>query len=140
MRRHVKLWATLSVALTLFIALLSLAPAAAPSPQLGQAQVFSAFTLVGRIADISATTSSANTAIGANKAPVAVVYNTGSNWGYVALGTTAVTVTAANGIPVPPGSCVALNAVGMANIGAITAASTTTLQVAMGTGSLGGRC
>lgn len=112
------------------------APAAAqPAPQLGQSQVFNAFTLVGRITDISATTSTSNTAFGSLRAPVAMIFNTGSNWGYVALGALATTVTVANGIPVPPNSCVVVNANGMSNIAAITSTSTTTLQVALGTGS-----
>lgn len=131
MRRHVTL--VLAALAALFGS--ALPAAAQPAPQMGQAQVYNAFTLVGRITDLSVTTSSANTSFSALRAPVAMIFNTGSNWAYVALKASAATATVAAGIPVPPNSCVVVNASGMSNIAAITATSTTTLQVALGTGS-----
>ncbi len=121
----------------LLIALL-LAPLCAqaqPSPQNSQTQTFYAFTKIGRGTDISATTVSSRQALTA--APVAMVFNSGTNIGYVALGNSAAVAVATTGVPVPPGSCVALNATGATHIAGITASSTTTLQIVTGTGVFG---
>lgn len=114
-------------------ALLATPLAAQPTPQTNQQQVYNSFTQTARTPDISVSSSSTPTALGA-KAPVALVFNTGTVYAYVKLNVGTTTVTAAAGVPVPPGSCVALNATNQTYIAAITASGTTTLQVSMGSG------
>lgn len=99
------------------------------------------FVQSARTADLTATTSSSNVAFGVT-APTARVCNSSTTiTAYVALGTSsAVTVTAANGIPTPAGTCINLSAVGYSYIAGITGSSSATLQISLGSGiaSLGG--
>lgn len=111
-------------------------PAMAQADNLGQVQTFTNWQQLGRATDIAVTTVTQSEALG-TLAPVAVVYNTGTNWGYVNLSIGAGTVTAANGTPVPPGGCISMHATKQTYISAITATGTTTLQVALGIGSPG---
>jgi hypothetical protein len=105
---------------------------AQPKPAV-QSQVYSSWVQTGRAADIIATTTSFNEALG-TLAPVAVVYNQGINWAYVAPSTTSISqVTVASGIPIPPGSCAWIGLAGQTNIAAI-ATGDTTLQIALGYG------
>jgi hypothetical protein len=113
--------------------LASLGPAFAQPKPAVQSQVYSSWVQVGRASDISVTTSSFNEALG-TLAPVAVVYNQGINWAYVAPSTTSISqVTVASGIPIPPGSCAWIGLAGQTNIAAIGTGNTT-LQVALGYG------
>lgn len=132
-------WRRLKSAVCALAALmLSAVPGAAqiPQPVLQQGQVFGSFYLGARALDLSVTTTTGRVALGAN-APVAYVCNTGANVAYVALGDAAVTVTAAAGFPILAGQCASLFSTGATNIAGITAASTTTLQVASGWGAAG---
>ena len=99
----------------------------------GQVQTFHSWTQLGRATDISATTTSSSEALG-TKAPVAIIYNTGTTWAYVSLSTSSGTVTEANGIPVPPARCVALNATSQTYINAIMGTGSATLNVSLGEG------
>jgi hypothetical protein len=91
------------------------------------------FIQIARAADFSVTNTTANEALG-TVANTARVCNIGSNTGYVAFGGSSVTVTAANGFPIIAGTCANLSAVGYTYIAAITASSTTTLQISLGSG------
>lgn len=117
------------------LAILGVSAALAQSPPLqnGLTPTYTAYTQAARATDISATTTNFSEAL-PSAAPVAVIYNVGSAYAYVALGSGAVTVTAAGGIPVPPGGCTFLNARNMTFVGAITGSGTTTLQVSLGSG------
>lgn len=98
------------------------------------------FIQTARIADISVTNTTQNEALGV-AANTARVCNSGTtNTAYVALGGSTITVTASNGFPISAGTCANLSAVGFTYIAAITASSTTTLQISLGSGlaSLGG--
>lgn len=114
-------------------ALFGAAPALAQSPPIGLTPTFSSFGLVGRMTDISVTTSSQNPAIGMS-APVAVVYNIGASYAYVRPSSSSSTsVTVSTGIPVPPGTCAFVNTAGASYLAAIGSGATT-LQVALGYG------
>lgn len=114
------------------------APASAQvSPVLNQVQTFWSWAQTARAPDIAATTSSSDTVLGAS-APVAIVYNIGSNIAYVKPFKSATTVTAATGIPIPAGGCQSISVAGQSHLAAISVGGTTTLQVALGTGVTGG--
>ena len=108
----------------------------APVPDRNQTQTFVSYTQLGRAIDISVTTASFDEVLGVS-GPVAVVYNSGSNWAYVLTSTVASSVTEATGIPVGPGSCAFINSQGMGHIQAITATGSTTLQIGVGWGNPG---
>jgi hypothetical protein len=124
--------------IALLLALLPLAANAqsGPTPNRNQAAVYTSYTQLGRSTDMTVSTTSQDEALGV-AGPVAAVYNTGSNFAYVGLTNAASTITAAHGIPVPPGACAFLNAQSMTHIQAITATGGTTLQVSIGWGNAG---
>lgn len=116
---------------------LSFGSAQAQAPIKNAAPVYNTYFQVGRATDINVTTASFDEALPSTGSPVATVFNTGSNYAYVKLSNSVSTVTAANGTPIPPGSCAFLTAGSASHIQAITATNTTTLQISLGWGSQG---
>lgn len=98
------------------------------------------FVQSARIADISVTNTTQNEAFGVTANTARVCNSGATNTAYVALGGSTITVTSSNGFPITAGTCANLSAVGFTYIAAITASSTTTLQISLGSGiaSLGG--
>lgn len=82
---------------------------------------------------IAATTTSANTALGAAATGVLQIANTGTTVAFVALGTVAQTASTTS-YPILPGAAVVISGQGATNIAAMTASGTATLYVSRGTG------
>lgn len=126
------------LAALLLAALPALVMGAGPAPQYSQTQTFSAFVQVARAPNLTTGASTGNVALGAS-AGVAVVFNTGAQLAYVALGSdNTVTVSAANGVPIQPGSCVSLSSAGMTYIAGISPGGASTIVTSLGTGWMGG--
>lgn len=135
--RQVRSFTAIFAAALLWLgAAFGVAAAQAPQPNKNMVPTFVSYTQLGRALDINATTASFSEALG-TAGPVMAVFNTGSNWAYVNATIGAGTVTVANGVPVGPGSCSFINSQGADHIQAITATSTTTLQVGIGWGNPG---
>lgn len=104
---------------------------------IGQVATYSLWTQYGRLPDIAVTTASQDVSFGTLRGSVAAVFNIGTNWAYVKTTTVSSSLTAPAGIPIGPGACEYVNVIGQSHIQAITALSTTTLQISIGIGSLG---
>lgn len=116
-------------------ACIATAALAQPAPQLGQTQVWRAWTLVARAPDITAGTTTGRVALGA-AGPVARVCNLSATIAaYFRLGSSTITATLAGGDLVMPATCVVVNAAGMTYLAAITPSSTAVLQTTLGTGT-----
>lgn len=99
-----------------------------------QIAAMSAFAFTaGSTQTINATTTSANTALGAAATGALQIANTGAVVAFVAIGTTAQTASTTS-YPVLPGATVIISGGGVTNLAAMTATGTATLYVSRGTG------
>lgn len=99
-----------------------------------QIAAMSAFNFIaGSTQTINATTTSANTVLGAAATGALQIANTGTTVAFVALGTSAQTASATS-YPILPGATVVISGGGATNIAAMTASGTATLYVSRGTG------
>lgn len=99
-----------------------------------QIAAMSAFAFTaGSTQTIAATTTSANTVLGAAATGVLQIANTGTTVAFVAIGTSAQTASATS-YPILPGATVVISGGSATNIAAMTASGTATLYVSRGTG------
>lgn len=104
----------------------------------GGAQTYSSFFQTARAADMALTSTMSTELLPANSTgqvpPTAWICNEGPDIAYVAFGVQGLTVTQANGFPIPPARCVALNATAATYLAGIADSTTATLQISLGYG------